>query len=91
MSVDLNVTGFAAPDKKYKQMLNVLNACKEANIVIPDDVDMFFDGNYNPDPDGMEVSLGDCITNDKSDWCNERIIDVSLIPSNVTHIKVYME
>lgn len=89
MSVDLYVTGFAASDKRYKQMLNVLNACKEANIDIPDEVDIFFDGDYNPDPDGMVVPLGECYKN-CSVW-GECVIDVTLIPSNVTHIRFRME
>ena len=91
MSVDLVVSGFAAPDKRYKAMLNVLNACKEANIVIPEEVDTFFDGDYNPDPDGMVAPLGDCLLTSKSYGCTGHTIDVSLIPSNVTHIKIYME
>ncbi len=90
MSVDLCVTGFAAPDKRYKAMLNVLNACKEANIDIPEDVDTFFDGDWNPNPDGMEVPLGACLK-PTSVFNSGYTIDVSLIPSNVTHIKIYME
>ena len=50
------VVGIVPPDEKFLQMKAVYNACKEAGVPVPNDVDVFFNGE-KPDDSGVKISL----------------------------------
>ncbi len=56
MSMSTSVVGFVPPDKKFKKMLAVYEACELAGVEIPKEVDTFFNGEI-PDPSGVVISL----------------------------------
>lgn len=56
MSMSTHVVGFRAPDNKWKRMKAVWDACNEANIPVPPEVDEFF-GYEDPDLSGVTVEL----------------------------------
>tara|TARA_Y100000310_G_scaffold345655_1_gene467795 strand:+ start:14815 stop:15081 length:267 start_codon:yes stop_codon:yes gene_type:complete len=82
-----HVVGFKPPDKKWKEMKAVWDACNDANIKIPDDVCEYF-GEEDPDDEGVSVKLK------IMDWSNEYSEDgyelkVSDIPEDVKVIRFY--
>jgi hypothetical protein len=91
MGVSVHVSGIIPADETYLKMLNILNACKDAKISVPPEVDKFFGGYTNPDPKGMVVRLKD------EDCCEGNVeyeggmlIDIEAIPSNIKFIRVEM-
>lgn len=58
MGMTSYVIGIRPPDDKYKKMLAVYNACITANIVIPDEITDFFNG-QDPDPAEVHIDLKD--------------------------------
>lgn len=56
MSMSTSVVGFRPPDAKWKKMKAIYDACDEAGVSIPDEVDSFFNGEP-PDDAGVRVKL----------------------------------
>jgi len=56
MGMSTHVTGFVPPDETWLKMKAIWDACTEAGIAIPDEVDAFFDGEA-PDPTGQTVNV----------------------------------
>ena len=58
MSMSTSVIGFKPPDAKFRKMLEAYQACENAGVPIPEEIDKFF--NYEPpDETGVKVDLDD--------------------------------
>lgn len=84
-----SVTGIRPPDKDWKEMKAVYDACKKANVAMPEAVQEFFDYK-DPDMKGIEMNLTE------HDFCRsyqvgpemEDVyeIEVAKIPKDLTFI-----
>ena len=86
MSMSTYVVGFRPPDKKWKEMKEVYDACVKAKIGIPEDVNKFFGFNH-PDPKGIEVEIPHKEYNCEMGGGVE--IEVSKIPKDIAFIRFY--
>jgi hypothetical protein len=91
MSESVHVVGFKPPDDKWKKMKAVWDACKKANIDVPDDVLSFFEY-VEPDPLGVEIDLEKTNAaekyNEEMKWGWE--INVAKLPKDVTVLRFYV-
>lgn len=91
MGMSTHVEGFKAPDAKWKQMKTVWDACRAAEIGVPEEVDDYFEGE-DPDHFGVTVEIeGTECCKEWSDEYNRVGFEVELkkIPKGVTHIRFY--
>ena len=56
MGMSTRIEGFTPPDEKFQKMLKAYDACEEAGIDVPEEVDRFFNGEP-PDRTGVRVNL----------------------------------
>jgi len=90
MSMSTHIVGFRPPDKKWKEMKAVWDACEKADIEKPPEVHAFF-GHDEPDDSGVEVDLeeaGCCKTFDREGY-DGFDVDVSKLPKDVKIIRFY--
>jgi hypothetical protein len=81
-----NVTGFKPPDKKWKDMKAIWEACEDIDIEIPKEVLEFFN-HTEPDEKGVEIEIQ---SEEWGDECSNGIeIEVSKIPNDVKIIRFY--
>ena len=86
MGMSTHVKGFVPPDETWVKMKNVYDSCKEANIVIPVEVEIFF-GGKKPDENGQEIDL---VEHEYSGVSEDGIeIHLSEVPKNVKVIRFY--
>ena len=90
MSMSTNVVGFKPPDEKWKRMKAIWDACDEAEIEVPVEVDEFFDG-CEPDEAGVEVELEDTLCCDVYDeeMKNGFEIEIAKLPKDVKIIRFW--
>ena len=86
MSMSTHIIGFIPPDKKWKEMKAIYDACVKANIEVPEAVNEFFNG-YPPDPKGRYVEVQSEKYNAEGQGGIE--IELSKIPKNVKFIRFY--
>lgn len=96
-SASLHLVGFKPPDETWEKMRQVWNACIDAKVPVPRDVEKFFGGEH-PDPAGVEVRLGHHYGYDaKTDHPCVTVlegtsmgleIDVGKLPSDIKIIRV---
>jgi hypothetical protein len=88
MSMSTHVVGFRPADEKWKTMKAIWDACEDAGVQIPKEVEKFF-GYETPDDSGMDVDLGNALT----EWSDESRegyeLDVTKIPKDLTIIRFY--
>lgn len=84
VSMETYVTGFAPPDHQWASMKAIWDACTAANVVAPDEVMDFFNGE-TPDPAGVKVELPLREWSDDSGGGYE--LDVAAIPKQVKTIR----
>lgn len=89
MGMSTHIVGFRPPDENYFKMKAVWDACAAAGVLVPDEVDIYFDGT-EPDPVGMEVDLSSIV----EEWADRDYreglqFDVEKIPSGVRYIRFY--
>lgn len=93
---NMNAEAFKPPDDKWRRMKAVWDACQEADVPIPADVEQYF-GGEDPDPAGVEVDQTVLIDsgvitdwNDGDHGMSEGVeIHVDKIPADVKIIRVY--
>ena len=78
------VTGFAPPDEEWHKMKAIWDACLEAQVPIPRQVEEFFGGEL-PDPAGIELEIPAREYHGDMEAGYE--IDVSDIPPQATTIR----
>ena len=83
-----HIVGFKAPDEKWKAMKAIWDACENAGIDVPGEVEKYF-GGEPPDERGVEVDLDEDALEWSDDSCSGYEIDVKKIPKDVTHIRFY--
>lgn len=54
MSMSTHVIGIKPPNEKWKAMKKIFDACSQASVAIPQEVQDFFEG-ISPDPAGVVV------------------------------------
>jgi hypothetical protein len=86
VSMPVHVTGFSPPDETWSRMKAVWDACTEAGLAVPREVEEFF-GGAAPDPAGVKVDLP------ARKWGNSEVaeegceLDVADIPPHVKVIR----
>lgn len=93
MSMSTHAIGFKPPDAKWKKMKKAWDACNEAGVDPPKEVDDFFDGE-SPDDSGVEVSedtLEKCgaLSEFKGDMVDGWEIHIDKLPKDVKIVRVY--
>ena len=80
------IIGFKPPDKKWKEMKAIYDACVKADIEVPDKVVKFFE--YEPPDDkGVQVELP---AKEWSDEASEGFeLEVDKIPKDVKILRFY--
>lgn len=87
MSMSTHVVGLKAPTFQYIANLNVLKACREAKIDPPQSVVDFFDGDMEPEADGIEVKIR--ATEWSADSRDGLEVVLKDLPEGVTRIRFY--
>lgn len=91
MSMSTHIYGIKPPDEKWKKMKAIWNACLNAGIDVPDEVDDFF-GEEEPNELGVVVSkeqLGDAVLPIIPGYAEKGfIIDISKLPKDIQYIKI---
>ncbi len=93
MSSSIRALGFKPPDAKWEMMKAVWDACSEAEVEPPDEVDNFFCGEP-PDEEGVRVEehmLKVCgaIKQFRAEMMDGFDIHVDKIPKDVKIIRIY--
>ncbi len=88
MGMSTFVIGFVPPDDRWRKMKAIYDACIEAEVDIPKEVEEFFGGG-EPDPAGMEQSLSKLLREWSNDGGAGYELDVADIPKNVKTIRFY--
>jgi len=86
MGMSSHVIGFRDPDEKWKQMKDIYDSCKQANVEPPDEVNKFF--NWEPpEKEGIKVNIDEiCESYSPYDVTEGFKIEISKLPKNITHI-----
>lgn len=90
MAMNTHVVAIKSPDEKWRKMKAIYDACTDAEVEIPDEVDDYFN-NEPPDEDGVVIELEDeaCCAVWNEDGFDGYIINLSLLPKDVTSIKFF--
>lgn len=91
MSMSKYVEGIIPPDKKWKEMKAVYDACEKAGVGLPIDVDAFFDGEI-PHDKGAVINLMDhsAITPVMEEMTDGYEVEIAKLPKNVKFIRIYI-
>ena len=84
-----HVVGFRTPDEKWHQMKAIWKACKDANIVPPQEVLDFFDGEDPENKPGIEVSLPNAVAEWNDDHRRGYDVTIMALPEHVKIIRFY--
>ncbi len=95
MSASVFVSAVKAPDDVWLKHKAVHEACRAADVSLPDETEDYFDGEP-PDPKGVSIHLGSVVSgpkhpaaeafNDEGGW--GLYIKLSELPKGTTHIRV---
>lgn len=88
MSMSTYVYGIKPADGKWEKMIDVFEACIEAGVSIPSEVNKFFDGKI-PDPAGVIIELdGDTgVYPFNDDGESGYTVEISKLPPDVKMIR----
>ena len=88
MGMSTSIFGFKPPDEKWKKMKEVRDACLEAGVMIPSEVDDFFEGE-SPDNAGVRVNLEEheCVSKYRGEVEEGFEVDVRKLPKDVVLIR----
>lgn len=92
MGMSMHVSGFKPADQKWNKMKAIWDACYDAQEVVPENVQKFFNGDP-PDKSGVRVELDNhecCIDWIDKDACADGFeIDISKLPNDVKTIRFF--
>lgn len=90
MSMSTFIIGIKPPDEKWEKMKAIWDTCKLAGVEIPEEVDVFFDGE-SPDDKGVIVDIEEmgCCTEYKTNDQIGHEININELPKDITIIRVY--
>ncbi len=90
MGMSTSVIGIKPPGAKWKQMKAVYDACCDAGLPCPEEVDEFFDF-AGPDEKGVVVSESDmlklCVKEYNEESGSGFEVDLAKVPKDVTIIR----
>jgi len=66
MSLTIRIEAIRSPDEKWEKMKAVWDACEEAGVSVPHEVEEYFN---HREPDGSGVALD--LVNDQPEWIEE--------------------
>jgi hypothetical protein len=90
MGMSLHVVGFVPPDEEFEKMQAIWDACEEADVKIPSEVEKFF-GFESPDPGGVEVKVPiQEWDHHNNDTCFGMELQVDQIPKEVKVLRFYV-
>lgn len=90
MGMSTHVFGVRQPDEKWLSMKRVWDVCTEAGVVLPEEVEKFFNGEP-PDQTGITIDLEkyECVANFKTSYQIGFEVEIAKLPENITHIRFY--
>jgi hypothetical protein len=88
MSMSTHIVAFRPADEKWLQMKSVYDACVNAGISIPKEVNQFFDYS-TPDPVGVEVDVTEAANKWQDDSREGFEIDIRKLPKDVYILRFY--
>lgn len=86
MGMSTYAIGFVPPDEEFQRKLKAFKALRDANVDIPQELWDYFGGD-EPDPAGLEVSLGDAKSEYSDEWREGIEIDVSKLDPKIKTIR----
>ena len=90
MSMSTHVVGFRPADAKWKAMKAIWDACNEADVAVPAEVDRFFNGESPGDKPGAEVKIeGTAAIEWRDDYRQGFELDVTKLPKDVHIVRFY--
>lgn len=89
MGMSTHVKGFRPADEQWEKMKQIWETCEEADVPIPKEVEEFFDDEEPGDRPGMEIDLGDAVSEYNADMMDGYEIDITKLPPGVKIIRVY--
>lgn len=84
MGMSTDVQGFRPPGEQFEKMRAAYEACSEAGVDIPGEVEDFFEGEP-PDPQGVCVDIAEAATERPGGAGYE--VDLTKLPAGVTVIR----
>lgn len=93
MGMDLHIEGVKPPDEKWKKMFNVFEACRKAEIPIPDEVWEFFN-HETPDKAGVvipqhKLGIGDVLYAYNKEGRQGFEIDITKIDKDIKILRFF--
>jgi len=88
MSMSTHVVAFRPPDERWHNMKFVYDACVQAGIPIPDEVENFFNGE-EPDESGVEIDIDNILQKWGDDSRDGYQLELSRLPKEITIIRFY--
>ena len=90
MGVSLYVEGYRKADEQWNKMKAIWNACHDAKISVPKEVDVFFDY-HNPNKmTGKKIDISSAIVEYSGDCASGFEIDITRLPKDIRHIRAYL-
>jgi len=84
MGMNTHVVGIKEPTEQYRKYKAIWDACTDAGIPIPDEVDTYFNG-YTPNPNGITVDVPACTHNEPGKEHTEVVL--ADLPEGVTMLR----
>lgn len=86
MGMSTYVVGIKPPDKRWQRMKAAWDACEEAGVEIPSDVERFFDWE-EPDSQGVVVDIEEACNPHKADGCEGIEVDLTKLDPDITILR----
>jgi len=90
MGITIHVAGIKPPGERWKQMKDIYDACRKADVPIPLEVESFFN-DAPPDPSGVveELSHSPCVTRWNGNCEAGLEINLKELSPDITILRVY--
>lgn len=86
MSMSTWAKGICPPDRDWMKMKAVWDACDQAGVDLPKEVEDFFDGRP-PDEKGVVIDIKDAIREWSADMQQGLEVDIHKLPKNVKIVR----
>ncbi|TAL29053.1 MAG: hypothetical protein EPN98_21665 [Phenylobacterium sp.] len=90
MGMSTHIAGIVPPDETWQKKKAAYDACREAGIPIPKELDAFF-GGEPPDPSGVVISLDRTAV--VKEWSSESAsgfeVDLAGLPKHIKILRFY--
>lgn len=89
MGMSTHVVGYRPQDEKWHQMKAAWNACKNAGITVPRDVESFFNDEDPNTLPGLEVDIRDAVEEWDDRYRQGYQVDLAALPKDVKFLRFY--